>query len=98
MDNLPEVFIGVNRYVDYTTMEEYFEYTPPTKKPGVAKSNATRQRHPNGKARSTKKIGNTFHYESQVGYGGRKYQAKVHDTFFEFVETWVMKVKEWERV
>jgi len=98
-----EVFRGVNKYIDYTTMEEHLEYTKPyDDSPGNARAMATRLRHPNGKHNATKKIGNLYHEEkTQVStYGGRTRwnNTKVYDSHFEFVETWCERAETWTKI
>jgi hypothetical protein len=80
-----EVFRSVNKYMDYSTGEEHFEYSKAYDKPGPAKSHATRMRYPYGKSRPAKVITN------RRDVGG----AMSH---FEFLETWCERAKEWERV
>lgn len=98
MNKIEETYRGVNKYIDYTTSQEYIEYSEPSSKIGVAKMRATRLRHPNGKTRPTKKIGNQYIMVQTQGYGGRMFDSKQFTTHFEFLETWAERVKEWEKV
>ena len=101
-----EVYRCVNKYIDYTTGDEYFEHSKTYPRPGPARTYATRMRFVRNKGGDLKKIGNRYHmvqvtrpqYNWQGQVTNKTYDEREYDTYFEFVETWVERVKEWERV
>jgi hypothetical protein len=89
-----EVFRGVNKYIDYTTREEYIQYTEPTSKPATAKLRAT---NAHGGKNKYNRIGNRFHMEKVQRHWGES-QQKVYDTYFEYLDSWVERAESWVKI
>lgn len=86
-----EVYRAVNKYINFTKGDEELMYTKAYDQPGKAKAAATRYRNQYrwfGRSEDRKPDGKAIYYVSKSDY----------NSIFEYVDTWVERAVEWERI